>query len=292
MTTQYSNHRDTPLRRFNTFWWGMAYFGIFGLVSAAVVCWSGRSEGVEEVLKKQRLEAREAVDASQASLLIAKEVEAGKIKQVPPAEVFGQVGEELQKAPAAGNVKVPVKIDVTGGDAAKGKELWTSKTCFTCHGADANTPLTPNYPKLAGQDAAYTMAQMKDFHEGKRTNGLSAVMTSTLAAVKLTDDENKDIAAWLSSLESPDVTQADDAGKKLYTAKTCVACHGADGNKPLMAGYPKLKGQSAQYMIDQLKAFKDGTRNNGQAKTMSAIMGTVSDEEIKILAEWIAGTSK
>lgn len=292
MTTQYSNHRDTPLRRFTAFWWGMGTFGLFGILSAVVACWTGSSGGVDAVLKQERLDARREVDAKQAALLAPKELEKGKTKQVPPEQVFGELAQELQKAPAAGNVKVPVKIDASGGDPVKGKALWTAKTCFTCHGADANTPLTPNYPKLAGQDAAYTIAQMKDFHEGKRTNGMSALMTSTLTAVKLTDEESKDIAAWLASLDHPEVTQADDEGKKLYVAKTCVACHGPDGNKPLMAGYPKLKGQSAQYLIDQLKAFKDSTRTNGEAKTMTGIMANVSEEEIKVLAEWIAGEKK
>jgi cytochrome c len=34
-------------------------------------------------------------------------------------------------------------------------------------------------------------------------------------------------------------------GAKLYTEKTCNACHGAAGNKPLMPDYPKIAGQNA-----------------------------------------------
>jgi len=289
MSTQSYNHRDTPLRRFSSFWLGLAIFGLFGLVSAAVVCWSGKSTGVEQVLKEQRLDIKETVAENQASLLEKKELEKGKTQQVPPAEVFNRIGGELKKAPSASEVQQAMTKAPTG-DITKGKELWTSKTCFTCHGADANTPLTPNYPKMAGQDAVYLLAQMKDFHEGTRTNGQSPVMTATLVGAKLTDEDTANIVAYVASLDSPDVKHADDEGKKLFNAKLCASCHGPDGDKPLQPGYAKLKGQNPQYLIDQLKAFKDGTRKNGQAATMTAIMANVSEEEIKTLAEWIAGT--
>lgn len=289
MSTQSSTNRDTPLRRFSTFWLGLAIFGLFGLVSAVVVCWTGKSTGVEGVLKQQRLNIKETVAENQTTMLERKELEKGKTEQVPPAEVFARIGSELKKAPTVSSAK-PVSNAPVAGDVTKGKELWTSKTCFTCHGADANTPLTPNYPKMAGQDGVYLLAQMQAFHDGSRTNGQSAVMTATLAGAQLTDDDTKSIVSWLASLDTPDVKHADDEGKKLFTAKLCASCHGADADKPLQPGYAKLKGQNPQYLIDQLKAFKDGTRTNGQAATMTAIMANVSEEEIKVLAEWIAGS--
>lgn len=50
-----------------------------------------------------------------------------------------------------------------------------------------------------------------------------------------------------------------DAGKT--KAVTCAACHGAAGisANPL---WPNIAGQGAPYLVAQLKAFKDGTRNN------------------------------
>jgi cytochrome c len=38
---------------------------------------------------------------------------------------------------------------------ADGKALYLEKTCVACHGKDAKKPLTPEYPKLAGQNAKY-----------------------------------------------------------------------------------------------------------------------------------------
>lgn len=85
---------------------------------------------------------------------------------------------------------------IAGTAAADGGELYKSKLCNTCHGADAKTPIMPNYPKLAGQNAAYAAAQIKDIRDGKRTNGMTAAMKPMVAA--LTDDEITAIADWLS----------------------------------------------------------------------------------------------
>ena len=80
--------------------------------------------------------------------------------------------------------------------AADGAALYQSKACFSCHGADANTPIMPAYPKLGGQNAEYAYNQMKDIQSGARSNGQSAVMKGIVAAVS--DEELKAIAEWLA----------------------------------------------------------------------------------------------
>ena len=57
-------------------------------------------------------------------------------------------------------------------------------------------------------------------------------------------------------------------GAALYKDKTCNACHGPTGNKPLMPNYPKVAGQNAAYMEQQMKDIKSGARNNASATTM------------------------
>ena len=46
------------------------------------------------------------------------------------------------------------------GDAAAGKEK--SATCAACHGVDGNST-NPEWPKLAGQHAGYTVKQLQEF---------------------------------------------------------------------------------------------------------------------------------
>ncbi|SEH08982.1 c-type cytochrome [Candidatus Venteria ishoeyi] len=83
--------------------------------------------------------------------------------------------------------------------AEDGATLFKKKTCFSCHGKDANTPLLPNYPRLAGQNADYALAQMKDIKSGVRNNGQTAGMKGVMHLVN--DEEMKAIADWLSGLK-------------------------------------------------------------------------------------------
>ena len=82
--------------------------------------------------------------------------------------------------------------------ALDGAELYQTKTCFSCHGKDAQTPILPIYPKLAGQSKDYAAAQMRDIKSGARANGQSAAMKGVMHLVS--DEEIDAIAEWLSTL--------------------------------------------------------------------------------------------
>jgi len=76
-------------------------------------------------------------------------------------------------------------------------------------------------------------------------------------------------------------------GAQLYMTKTCLACHGADGRSPVLPNYPKIAGQNAGYLYNQLRDTKNGSRNNGQSAVMKGILANVSDEEIRAIADWL-----
>ncbi len=82
--------------------------------------------------------------------------------------------------------------------ALDGEQLYQTKTCFSCHGKDAKTPILPTYPRLAGQNAAYAAQQMKDIKSGARANGMAAAMKGVMHLVS--DEEIDAIAQWLSTL--------------------------------------------------------------------------------------------
>ncbi|ABO25264.1 cytochrome c [Shewanella loihica] len=71
-----------------------------------------------------------------------------------------------------------------------------------------------------------------------------------------------------------------EAGKA--KSMLCAACHGADGIS-LAPIYPNLKGQKAQYIEKQLKAFKEGTR---QDPVMAPMAMPLTDEDIANLAAY------
>ena len=86
------------------------------------------------------------------------------------------------------------------GDAKKGEQLYIKKVCHTCHGKDAQTPLLPGYPKLAGQDEKYLVRQIIDIRDDKRVSDMTGTMKSFTQ--KLTDENIADIAAWVASLSA------------------------------------------------------------------------------------------
>ena len=82
--------------------------------------------------------------------------------------------------------------------ALDGAQLYQKKTCFSCHGKDAKSPILPNYPKLAGQNEKYIAEQMRDIKSGARSNGQSVAMKGVMHLVN--DQEIDAIAQWLSTL--------------------------------------------------------------------------------------------
>jgi cytochrome c553 len=83
-----------------------------------------------------------------------------------------------------------------------GAKLYKEKKCHLCHGNKDNIPILPTYPKLAGQNYKYLIAQMKDIKSGKRKNGNSVVMKGIMS--KVTENEIEIIAQWLQSIEKKD----------------------------------------------------------------------------------------
>jgi len=79
-------------------------------------------------------------------------------------------------------------------DVAAGKEK--SQTCAACHGPDGNTPMTPEFPKLAGQPADYLEKAMRDYKKGVRKNPMMMPM-----AQGLSKQDIKDLAAYYASLK-------------------------------------------------------------------------------------------
>ncbi len=181
---------------------------------------------------------------------------------------------------------------VLAGDAAKGQQA--AAACAACHGSDGNTPIAPDYPKLAGQRANYTEKQLHDFKSGARDN---AVMAGQAAA--LSDEQIEDIAAFYASLEVQHAAVPDkyiQTGQTLYRAgdpaqgiPACTACHGPKGNGLESAGFAALGGQSPQYTIAQLKAFRSGARANDANRMMRDIAAKLSDEQIEALAYYLVG---
>lgn len=75
-----------------------------------------------------------------------------------------------------------------------------------------------------------------------------------------------------------------DKGKQ-KAAQVCVACHGADGNKPSAADQPVLAGQYYDYLVNALTDYKNGRRTN---PIMKGFASQLSKQDIQDVAAWFS----
>src|SRR6185437_1587971 len=93
--------------------------------------------------------------------------------------------------------------------------------------------------------------------------GSAAVLIFALAAgTAVAQDAAKSTAAPAAAATAAEAaTKPGDATAGQAKAAACGACHGMDGNST-DPQYPKLAGQSEQYIVHQLQNFKSGRRQN------------------------------
>ena len=72
------------------------------------------------------------------------------------------------------------------------------------------------------------------------------------------------------------------AGELLYAA--CGACHGANGGGGVG---PKLKGQTAEYIVGRLNQYKNGEKVGNQSNLMWGQAAGLSEKDINDLADYI-----
>ena len=80
--------------------------------------------------------------------------------------------------------------------------------------------------------------------------------------------------------------QADEARAKKIAGGSCFLCHGANGESTSEA-FPRLAGQHAGYIEQQLKLFRAGHRGN--SPMMNQIADRMSDSDIKAVSDYAAG---
>jgi cytochrome c553 len=176
--------------------------------------------------------------------------------------------------------------------------------CTACHGVNGNST-NPEWPVLAGQNAAYLREQLAMFKAKKRNNPVMQPIVDPL-----TEQDFADLAAFFST-QTPTGGEADPsywkAGEMLYRSgdaarsiPACTACHGPAGQGNPAAGYPALRAQHSVYTVKQLQDYltKNRYRDANDANTVnatrnSAMMTTIASrltpEDIRNLASYLQG---
>lgn len=173
-----------------------------------------------------------------------------------------------------------------------GMEPW--EVCALCHSLDGNSRMA-KFPKLAGQRPAYIEKQVRDFHDGNRSNdgGQMQAISTEVAQTDLSD-----IATYFSGLTAPAAILSggsSEAAARLFNdgrddLPACLSCHGQ--SDPALPLAPWLEAQHADYIAKQLYDFRDGKRTNDPDGLMQSIARQLTDEDIQDLAVFIAAQER
>ena len=145
----------------------------------------------------------------------------------------------------------------------------TVHVCSSCHGPDGRS-ISPTFPRLAGQQKDYLVAQLQAFRDKTRADPHAQTYMWGMAA-RLSDPTIDGIAAYYASQTpvagQPSASPETAVGKGIFTegipsesVPACMSCHGekAEGNGPI----PRLAGQHQAYLARQLEAFASMARAN------------------------------
>ena len=186
------------------------------------------------------------------------------------------------------------------GDASAGAGKAT--VCMACHGPQG-IAVAPNFPNLAGQSATYLYVQLKQFHDGQRTD---PVMSGQ--AAPLSDTDMRNLASHFASLAPKPAGQGDTSsrGAQIFLAgdpsrgiPPCQGCHGGDAlgpraqpgraPHPPWSTIPRLRGQSPIYLTKRLTDFRNGIRpGSSNTRVMEGVAHTLDDADVQALAAYLS----
>ncbi len=174
----------------------------------------------------------------------------------------------------------------TGLIAALGiTSAMSQAACSACHGPDGNST-TPGVPSIAGQPRLFLETQLVLIREEIRE------APQMLPIVKgMADEEIAALAEHFSSLKARRVaTDPPDAermrrGRERASALRCGICHleHFQGQKQV----PRLAGQREDYLLSELRAYRDDQRKGGDTIMAAALFG-LSDTDLTALAHFLA----
>jgi len=173
-----------------------------------------------------------------------------------------------------------------------GKDI-ALQTCAMCHGS-TGVSISPEFPKLAGQQKDYLMTQLIDFkgHQRKDPEGEAYMWGNT----HLTPTQIQELSNYFSS-QTPMQGQANNRlnlarGELIFkfglpdsSVISCAACHGEKGEGNGI--FPRIAGQHAHYLVAQIKVFQK-TEERPHGAPMKQVTHDLQDADIEAVANYIA----
>jgi len=193
-------------------------------------------------------------------------------------------------ASAAADAPVDATSAPIGADAPR----IVQSVCAACHGADGNS-VAPRYPVLASQGAAYLFDQLQQFAaQGRRpTAGVMGAF-----AVNLDRPQMQALADYFARqplrTREGERASTNDAGERIFLSgvpdahvPACASCHGTHG-EGLPPRFPRLAGQHANYLVNQLHLYRAGIRISDRDGLMRSVAAPLSDRDIEAVASYAA----
>jgi cytochrome c553 len=218
----------------------------------------------------------------------------------------------LLESPAvlAADAAVNIRADVTNGETIYNQGKGDATACSGCHGEKALGMDAMEAPRLANIGQIYLIKQLDDYAAGKRNDpGNGAVMNDVAKA--LNEQDRLDVAAYLDTLEyatePSDLKALAAEGSKIGNPKkgkiimtkgikplvpACQDCHGFSGRAP---NVPAIHHQKYVYLVNQLKRYRDGSRENDKKIYKDGIMRGIAkkldDENIADVAAYLTSVT-
>jgi len=196
-------------------------------------------------------------------------------------------------------------------DLDNGEEV--NELCAGCHGEYAQGSRDGEYPRLAGQPAAYISKQMHLFRDRKRHN---IPMYEYVDERQFPDAEIADVSAYIATIELPTSLPPIDeknfdplerllltrkllnirlapgnikAGKKLYN-RECRSCHGKGGWGDREDGVPMIAGQYTEYLQRMVQQFIKRVWIHDEDEPDEEVLSEFSTEELQNIFAYLSST--
>jgi cytochrome c553 len=203
-----------------------------------------------------------------------------------PSAWAGASEQRKTGAPSTGVVLERSMANAASNDAV-GRGGTLALNCTMCHGALGLS--ASDAPNLAGQYPEVVIKQLEDYKAGKRASAIMEALAQTLSTRDI-----EDLAAYYAYLPKARTapTRYGDAlpalvrvGAPLRNIAPCISCHGSVDQK---LGTPWIEGMPKEYLVAQLKAFRNGDRRNDSEAQMRNMARAMTDEEIDAVATFYA----
>ena len=170
--------------------------------------------------------------------------------------------------------------------------------CSRCHGAAGTGRVVGAFPNLTIQTPAYLRNALAAYASGQRQSAIMQTVATQLSPVQIAAlgdyfagrPKARSLAATVEPLPAGYVAlgeQIAERGIRDRGIGACSGCHALTATDVRV--YPRLRGQNADYMIQQMRLFRAGGRGNvGKYNPMTQVAYKLTDQEIVAVSAYYA----